>query len=194
MIRIATEDDAEKLLKIYGYYVENTAITFEYDVPSVEEFQERIRRTLGKYPYLVSEQDGVIAGYAYAGPFKERSAYDWAVETTIYIDKDARKKGLGKELYLALEKVLALQNIVNLNACIGCPIVEDEYLTRNSICFHEHIGYRLVGEFHKCGYKFGRWYDMVWMEKCIAEHLDNPLPVRALDEIREELEKQYNIR
>lgn len=194
MIRIATEDDAEKLLQIYAYYVENTAITFEYEVPSAQEFRERIRRTLGRYPYLVSEQNGMIMGYAYAGTFKERSAYAWAVETTIYIDKDARRKGLGKELYQALEKALALQNVINLNACIGCPIVEDEYLTRNSVQYHEHLGYRLVGEFHKCGYKFGRWYNMVWMEKCISDHPDRPLPVRAFDEIRQELAKQYNIR
>ena len=151
MIRIATEDDTERLLEIYAYYVENTAITFEYEVPSAQEFRERIRRTLGKYPYLVSEQDGTIMGYVYAGAFKERSAYAWAVETTIYIDKDARREGLGKELYQALEKALALQNIINLNACIGCPIIEDEYLTRNSVHYHEHLGYRLVGEFFKCG-------------------------------------------
>lgn len=194
MIRIATEDDAERLLEIYAYYVEHTAITFEYEVPSVQEFRERIRRTLGKYPYLVSEQDGTIMGYAYAGAFKERSAYAWAVETTIYIAKDVRKKGFGKELYQALEEALALQNIINLNACIGCPIIEDEYLTRNSVQYHEHMGYRLVGEFYKCGYKFGRWYNMVWMEKCIADHPDRPLPVKVFDEVREELVLKYDIR
>lgn len=187
MIRIATEQDAEKLLAIYGYYVENTAITFEYEVPSVEEFRRRIRQTLSKYPYLVSEQDGEIAGYAYAGAFKGRRAYDWAVETTIYIAKDARKKGLGKELYTALEEALALQNIINLNACIAYPSVEDEYLTKNSVQYHQHLGYRFVGEFHKCGYKFGRWYNMVWMEKCISHHPHQPLPVRSFEEIQNQL-------
>lgn len=194
MIRIATENDAEKLLEIYAYYVENTAISFEYEVPTVDEFRRRIRQTLNKYPYLVSECDGVIVGYAYAGAFKGRRAYDWAVETTIYIAKDARKKGLGKELYMALENALALQNIINLNACIGYPIVEDEYLTKNSVQYHEHLGYRLVGEFHKCGYKFGRWYNMVWMEKCISRHPGNPLQVIAFDKIRGELANKYGIR
>ncbi|MGN0478761.1 MAG: GNAT family N-acetyltransferase [Hominenteromicrobium sp.] len=193
MIRTATENDAEALLGIYAYYVAHTAITFEYEVPTAEEFRGRIRRTLGRYPYLVSERGGRIVGYAYAGPFKARSAYDWAVETTIYIDKDAHGQGLGRELYTALEHALALQNILNLNACIGYPVEEDEYLTKNSADFHAHLGYRLVGQFHKCGYKFGRWYDMVWMEKCIAPHPDNPLPVRPFDAIREPLAKQYSI-
>ena len=194
MIRIATEQDAEKLLALYAYYVEHTAITFEYDVPSVEEFKARIRRTLTKYPYLVSERDGVIAGYAYAGAFKSRSAYDWAVETTIYIAKDERRNGLGRELYTALEHALALQNILNLNACIGYPVTEDAYLTKNSVEYHAHFGYRLVGEFHKCGYKFGRWYDMVWMEKCISNHPDTPSAVLPFDEIKDALAANYNIR
>lgn len=193
MIRIATENDAEKLLEIYAYYVKNTAITFEYEVPSLDEFKKRIHKTLSKYPYLVSEQDGAILGYAYAGAFKERSAYDWAVETTIYIAKDARKKGLGRELYMALENALSLQNVINLNACIGYPDVEDEYLTKNSASFHEHLGYRMVGEFHKCGYKFGRWYHMVWMEKFITEHPKNPASILSFDEIRQELATKYGI-
>lgn len=193
MIRIATENDAEKLLEIYAYYVENTAITFEYEVPSVDEFRGRIRRTLSKYPYLVAECEGRIIGYAYASAFKERRAYDWAVETTIYIAKDARKRGFGKELYMALENALALQNIINLNACIGYPIIEDEYLTKNSVQYHEHLGYKFVGEFHKCGYKFGRWYNMVWMEKCISKHPDGPLQVITFDEIRGKFSSKYGI-
>lgn len=194
MIRVATANDAEKLLEIYTYYVENTAISFEYKVPSVDEFKSRILKTLARYPYLVSERNGLIVGYAYANAFKERSAYNWAVETTIYVDKDLKGKGLGKELYSALENALALQNISNLNACIGYPVVDDEYLTKNSAQYHEHLGYKLVGEFHKCGYKFGRWYNMVWMEKIIAEHPDYPPPLLAFDEIRPLLAKQFNIR
>lgn len=193
MIRIATENDAEKLLEIYSYYVKNTAISFEYEVPSIDEFKSRIHKTLIKYPYLVSEHEGTVVGYAYAGAFKERRAYDRAVETTVYVADGVRKMGVGKELYAALEKALSLQNIINLNACIGCPIVEDEYLTRNSVEFHRHLGYRLVGEFHKCGYKFGRWYNMVWMEKCICEHPDTPLPVNTFDTIREAFASQYGL-
>lgn len=131
MIRIVEESDSKELLEIYAYYVEKTAITFEYEVPSIEAFGERIHKTLKRYPYLVSEKDGRLAGYAYAGPFKERRAYDWSVETTIYIAKDVRGHGLGKELYTALEHALALQNVINLNACITYPDPEDEYLTRS---------------------------------------------------------------
>ena len=172
----------------------NTAITFEYEVPTVEEFRSRIRRTLSRYPYLVAEQAGRIVGYAYAGPFKERRAYDWAVETTVYVARDAKGRGYGRALYEALEKALALQHIINLNACIGYPAVEDAYLTRNSAQYHAHMGYRLVGQFHRCGYKFGRWYDMVWMEKCLSAHPEEPLPVVPFGAVREELEARYGIR
>lgn len=183
-IRIATKQDAKKLVEIYAPYVEKTAITFEYDVPTVEEFEGRIENILKKYPYLVAERDGEIVGYAYAGTFYNRAAYDWAVETTVYVREDQKKTGIGKELYKALEKILAMQNILNLNACIAYLEVEDEHLTKNSVGFHEHLGYRLVGEFYKCGYKFGRWYNMVWMEKHIGEHVDNPPKVKSFEEIR----------
>jgi len=170
VIRSASVKDAEALLKIYGYYVENTAITFEYEVPAIEEFQQRIMNTLERYPYLVAEREGLILGYAYAGVFKDRAAYDWSAETTIYLKHDVIKCGLGRMLYEALENEMKKRGFLNLYACIGYPIEEDEYLTKNSAEFHEHLGYELVGKFHKCGYKFGRWYDMIWMEKLIGEH------------------------
>lgn len=192
-IRVATIEDAEKLLEIYAPYVEKTAITFEYEVPSVEEFAGRIRHVLEKYPYLVAERGGEIVGYAYVGEFKSRAAYDWAVETTVYVKDDQKKTGIGKDLYLALEKILKEQNILNLNACIGYPEVEDEHLTKNSVQFHEHLGYRFVGEFVKCGYKFGRWYNMVWMEKHIGEHVNDQPAVKTFDEVREIIAKKYGI-
>lgn len=170
VIREASEEDAGRLLEIYAYYVEKTAITFEYDVPSPEEFRERIRRIRQRYPYLVIEKDGVIEGYAYAGVFKDRAAYDRSCEMTIYLDRDARGRGLGRVLYEALEQELKARGFLNLYACIGYPDVPDEYLDYNSAQFHEHLGYRTVGTFHQCGCKFGRWYSMIWMEKMIGEH------------------------
>lgn len=181
-IRPATEADAEEILNIYAPYVTDTAITFEYDVPTLEEFTGRIHHTLEKYPYLVAVRDGEIIGYAYARAFYGRAAYDWSAETTIYIKKDCRHCGVGKLLYQALEDALKAQNIINLYACIGYPEVDDEYLTKNSEQFHEHLGYRLIGEFRKCGYKFGRWYHMVWMEKMIGEHPEKPEPVKKFME------------
>ena len=170
VIRSATVKDAEALLNIYAYYVKNTAITFEYDVPTLEEFKQRITNTLKKYPYLVVVKEGTILGYTYAGVFKNRAAYDWSAEVTIYLKYDAVKCGLGRMLYEALETEMKKRGFLNLYACIGYPIEEDEYLTRNSAEFHAHLGYQTVGEFHKCGYKFGRWYNMIWMEKLIGEH------------------------
>ena len=167
-IRSATPDDAAAILGIYAYYVENTAISFEYNVPSVEEFRERIANILKRYPYLVLEDDGVIKGYAYAGVFKDRAAYDRSCEVTIYVDQSSKGKGYGRALYEALEDALHQTEITNLYACIGDPIKENEYLTKDSEHFHQHMGYIKVGEFHKCGYKFGRWYNMIWMEKIIS--------------------------
>ena len=184
-IRAASIQDAAAILRIYAPYIEKTAVTFEYEVPSAEEFAERIEKTLQKYPYLVAEADGEIVGYAYAGAFYERAAYDWAVETSIYVDMDKKKMGIGGRMYDALELVLKEQGILNLNACIAYPAEEDEYLTRGSAAFHEKRGYRMVGRFCKCGYKFHRWYDMVWMEKHIGEHKEMQPPVKTFGEIRE---------
>ena len=175
-IRTATLSDAQALLNIYSPYVEHTAITFEYDVPSVEEFASRIKNTLQKYPYLVAEKNGRLLGYAYASPFHERPAYDWAVEISIYVDQNIKHQGIGRRLHDALEDALRSQGILNMNACIAYPPEEDEYLDKNSVEFHTHMGYRLVGEFYKCGYKFHRWYNMVWMEKLIGNHLSDQKP------------------
>lgn len=182
-IRNAHIDDTERLLEIYSYYVLNTVITFEYDVPTISEFQNRMRRIMEKYPYIIIEKDGIIQGYSYAGAFVGRAAYDWSCETTIYLDRNARKLGLGRKLYEALETELKKMGILNLYACIAYPETEDKYLNRNSAQFHEHLGFVKVGEFHKCGYKFGRWYDMIWMEKIIGEHKAHQSKIRYYPEL-----------
>ncbi len=170
IIRDATPQDAERLVEIYSHYVENTVISFEYVTPTVEEFEGRIRRTLEKYPYLVAVEDGKVMGYAYAGAFVGRAAYSRCCELTIYLDKNAKKRGLGRLLYEAIEDRLKALGYLNMYACIGRTEVEDEYLNNNSAEFHAHMGFKQVGYFGKCGYKFGRWYDMIWMEKIIGEH------------------------
>lgn len=178
IIRTASADDAEALLGIYAYYVQNTAITFEYDVPSLEEFRGRITNTLRRYPYLCAVRDGRIIGYAYAGPFVGRAAYDWSAEVTIYLDRNAKGRGLGRRLYEALETALRDMGILNLYAHIAYPQAEDEYLTKNSAEFHAHLGYKTAGLFNNCGCKFGRWYSMVCMEKLIGDHRERPAAIR----------------
>lgn len=173
-VRNAVLTDAARILEIYDYYVKNTAISFEYETPSLEQMKARMEQTMRRYPYLVIEQDNLIQGYAYAGPFVGRAAYDWSCEITIYLHQNARKNGLGRKIYEALEMKLREMGMLNLYACIGYPDQDDAYLTSNSADFHAHMGFVKAGEFHKCGYKFGRWYNMIWMEKIIGKHGDRP--------------------
>ena len=183
IIRDAAIDDATALLSIYSPYVEKTAVTFEYDVPSAEEFMQRIQTISARYPYLVLEQndsdnkiskDNVvcnkIVGYCYASTFKDRAAYDRCVETSIYIRQGEHGKGFGRALYLELEKRLKNQGILNSYACIAYAKPQNTHLDNGSFLFHQRMGYSLVGTFHDCGYKFGQWYDMVWMEKMLGNH------------------------
>ncbi len=174
--RIAAPDDAPALVNIYAPYVEQTAISFEYDVPSVDEFRRRMADVSQKYPYLVAEdENGQLLGYAYTHTFIAREAYDHCAESTIYLAPDAHRHGLGKRFYRTLEELSLAQNIYNLYACIGEPQgAGDEYLTDNSIRFHEHLGFRRIGVFTRSGYKFGRWYHMSWAEKLLTEPPEHP--------------------
>ena len=167
-IRTASPDDAAALLAIYAPYVRETAITFEYEVPSTEEFARRITHTLEKYPYLVAEKDHTLLGYAYA-------------------DENLKHSGIGRLLHDALENALKKQGILNMNACIACTPTEDPHLNNNSVEFHTHMGYRLVGEFYQCGYKFRTWYNMVWMEKQIGEHLTDQPEIRKFRDIESDI-------
>ena len=185
LIHDAKLSDAPRLLEIYSYYVKNTAITFEYEVPSLEEFQGRIAHTLRRYPYIVAVENGEILGYAYTGPFGERAAYSWSVETSIYLRQDVRGKGLGKRLYAELERISKAQNVQNLYACIAYPDHDDAYLTGNSVAFHTHLGYTTVGRFPHCAYKFGTWYNMTWMEKTLGKHEKSPAPFVPFPELSE---------
>ncbi len=185
-ISIACPKDAREILEIYSPYVTDTAITFEYTVPKLEEFCQRIEQILSRFPYIIARTAaGSAVGYAYASPFHERAAYQWAVETSIYVAKDFRGSGVGRSLHNMLENLLKEQNILNMNACIAYPKTPDPYLDDHSVQFHRHMGYRIVGQFYQCGYKFNRWYDMVWMEKHIGKHLENPKKVKTFNEIKE---------
>ena len=167
-IRTAKVEDAEKLLDIYSYYVKKTAVTFEYEVPSVEEFQERIRHISSHYPYLIAEEEGEIIGYSYADRLRPRAAFGWDVEMTIYLKQDIRRNGLGRHMYTLMEDILREQGVVNAVSLITKPT--DEY-----------SDFKLKD----CGYKFNRWYALLYMDKQIGIPQEEMPPIRDFDEVRE---------
>lgn len=178
--RLATEQDAKDILAIYAPYVENTNITFEYEVPTISEFEARIAKVLKKYPYIVAVKNEKIIGYTYATTFRERVAYNWGLETSIYLSPEAKGQHIGSLLYKKLEAILKLQNITNLVASITYP-------NPASISFHEKYGYKKIAHFTKCGYKKDTWYDMIFMEKMINEHTIPAPEIIYLPDLKSEL-------
>ena len=183
-IRLARSQDAAELLEIFRPYVLETAVAFNYEPPTLDEFRNTMEDRLRRYPYLVAETEEGLMGYAYASPFKARAAYDWAVETSIYVKQGHAGQGYGRLLHDRLETLLKAQNILSMYACIAYTDWEDAHLTNNSMHCHAHMGYELTAKFPKCGYKFGKWYDMIWMHKEIGSHNVPPsplIPITALD-------------
>ncbi len=169
VIRDCTLDDAAALAEIYAPYVTDTAITFEYEPPTAEEFRHRIEATKQHYPYLVAELDGCVVGYVYAGVFNARRAARHCATTSIYIASNCHGRGVGKALYAALEERLKCMGIINLIASITWIDTPNEYLTHNSPEFHRHMGFTQVAHLHRVGYKFGGWYDLLFFEKLLEE-------------------------
>ena len=158
MLRIATPADIPAMLEIYGPYVLSSTATFEYTVPTLEEFTSRFHGITAQYPWLVWEEEGEILGYAYASAPYTRAAYAWCAEPSIYLKPQARGRGIGTKLYTALEKILDLQGYHVLYA-----LVTEE--NTESIAFHEKFSYKKQAFFPDCGWKFGRWLGVFWMEK-----------------------------
>ena len=185
-IRLATVEDAEEILAIYAPYVRNTAITFEYDVPDIGEFRSRIESTLKNYPYLVAVEGGRIVGYAYAGAFRKRAAYQHSAEMSIYLDEQCKQQGIGKLLYQELEQRLLEQNVFSVYAGVTTSDREDEvFVTDASVRFHEKMGYAKIGEYHLCGYKFDQWYNVAWFEKTLGIRPGKPAPFISFAELQE---------
>ena len=158
MIRIATQADVPQMLAIYAPYILNTTHTFEYDVPSREEFLQRFRDLTVQFPWLVWEEDGKVLGYAYGSAPFARAAYGWCAEDSIYLLPEAQGRGIGSRLCLALEKVLFYQGYQRIYALITAE-------NKHSMAFHEKLGYTLRGTLPDAGIKFGRRVGVVWMDK-----------------------------
>ncbi|MGI6669822.1 MAG: GNAT family N-acetyltransferase [Acetivibrionales bacterium] len=187
-IRLATEDDCESVLKIYAPYITNTAVTFEYKIPTIAEFKERMADIQKYYPWLVCEIDNKIAGYAYASRFGEREAYKWSVDFSVYIDPEHHGKNIGKALYSALSGIIKLQGFYNAYALVSVPNIKSENL-------HESFGFKAIGVYRNVGYKHGKWRDIKVYELKIQEHVQSPadpLPIDKIsdtDELRAIIEK-----
>lgn len=168
-IRLARPEDSAALLAIYGQYI-HTPITFEYDLPSLDKFTQRVSSTLQNYPYLVWEENGALLGYAYAHLERERKAYQWNTELSIYLDAAATGRGLGRTLYTTLMDLLVLQGVKTAYASVTRSNPASEAL-------HRSLGFRLLGVHQNTGYKDGAWYDVLWFEKALASYDPEPAPV-----------------
>ena len=179
-LRFAVEQDAEALLEIYRPYVETTSITFETEVPTVEEFAGRIRETLTKFPYLVIEEDRELLGYAYAHPFHTRAAYGWTVESSVYVRQDVRHGHIGTLLYEALLERLERQGAYNVCAVVTVP-------NAPSVAFHKRMGFVSAGILPDFGYKLGEWHGVEYLYRHLGPQGEAPKPLLPLCELPPEL-------
>jgi len=175
MIRLATADDATACLAIYAPVVAGTAISFEIEVPTVEEMERRIRKTLTRYPWLVLAEAGEVLGYAYAGAHRERPAYQWSVNVSVYVSPAARRTGVGRRLYTSLLSLLRLQGIVNAFAGVALP-------NDGSVGLHEALGFQPIGVYRNAGFKLGRWVDVGRWQLQLQDLPGEPVPPLCLAE------------
>lgn len=170
-LRTATKADVGSMLEIYRPSIEESAISFELEVPSLAEFERRLSEILRKFPWIVCEIGGEIAGYAYAGTFRSRPAYEWTVESTVYVKQRFHGRGVGKALYTQLLKMLKAQGVVNVIGGITLP-------NAASVGLHEHFGFVKVANFKDCGFKMGKWWDVGFWELQL-QRPDEPKPLQA---------------
>lgn len=174
-IRLVMADDAEQILKVYEPYVLTTANTFEYEVPVVEEIQNRIKKISAQYPYLVCEHEGRIVGYAYGSTHRERTAYQWSAEVTVYVSEEFHRRGVARTLYNALFPMLRMQGYHSMYAGVLSTNIK-------SVEFHRAMGFEDIGLFKNIGYKLGEWHSNLWMQGFLREHDAEPaVPVAIGD-------------
>jgi len=168
-IRPVQLSDAEALINILAPYITQATVNFDDSVPALKDFQAKITRITAAYPFLVALAQGTPVGYCYADRFRGQTAYDWAVETTIYLDAHWQGRGIGRRLYQALEEALKRQHVLKLYACISAAHSQ-------SVAFHHQLGYQETARFRNVGYKMGEWLDILWMEKQLGPLPEKPLP------------------
>lgn len=178
MIRLVDETDAQSVQRIYAPYVRETAISFEQSPPTVEEMRQRIQNSGDEYPWLVCEADNRIVGYSYASPIRKRAAYNWSVESTVYVDDDYQRHGVARGLYETLFAMLELQGYYNVYAGTALP-------NPASTAFHEAVGFEPIGVYENVGYKNGAWHDVKWWHKSLGELPVDPDQPLSVQDVRE---------
>ena len=180
-IRLATPKDAARVAEIYAPAVTDSAISFELEAPDAAEVRRRIGYVSSNTPWVVCERDGQVLGFAYAGQFRVRPAYQWTVEVWAYVAPEAQGAGVARAMYTSLFAALTVQGYRNLIAGIALP-------NPASVRFHEAMGFVAVGVYHNVGYKLGAWRDVAWYERPLAPFDENPVAPRPLPQIRDSAE------
>ncbi len=173
-VRLATADDAEGILAIYAPIVRETTISFELEPPTVAEMRRRIETTLARLPWLVCESGRGVEGYAYASKHRERAAYQWSVDVSVYVAEGMRGKGLGRRLYTSLLRML--QDLGYYSALAGIALPNPA-----SVTLHEAMGFRPIGVYRKIGYKLGAWHDVGWWQRQLREYEAEPTSPRTME-------------
>ena len=181
VIRLATPEDAEAILNIYGGYIRNTTVSFEVEVPTVEAFQTRMEQIQAQFPWLVCEIDGVVAGYAYASKHAQRAAYRWSADLSVYIDEKYHRRHIAAALYAALYAMLKAQGYYTVYAGVSTPNPKSE-------AFHLAQGFTVVGVYPNVGYKLGKWCTLTWYGLPLQEYDDVPQEPKLLVETLTEAE------
>lgn len=168
--------DAAAIHAIYAPYVRETTVSFEYDVPSVETIRDRISKTLEFHPWLVYEQAGAVIGYAYAGKHRDRAAYQWSTDVSVYVGHGQQRQGIGRALYTELFALLKRQGFCNAYAGITLP-------NDASVGIHRALGFDVIGMYHNVGYKFGKWHDTLWLELRLQPEDHAPTPLIPISQL-----------
>ncbi|MGB7443877.1 MAG: arsinothricin resistance N-acetyltransferase ArsN1 family B [Coleofasciculaceae cyanobacterium] len=176
-IRLVQASDAEQMLAIYAPFIKESSTTFELEVPTIEQLQQRIGTISEHAPWLVCEIEGEILGYAYASKHRQRAAYQWSVESSVYVGAKLRRKGVGKALYSSLFQLLQLQGFYNVYAGITLPNLA-------SVALHENLGFSHIGTYELVGYKLGKWHDVGWWQLSLQSERSVPVSPLSLGKVQ----------